>query len=661
MGFTDLDHFLLLLFIMSSLLNTTFGADHSKYTVIVQRDISVQRGLCVYIPCRFTLESGSTSAQAYGIWYKGDSKGEVVSSQNPSKNPPQNPGRIFFTGDATKLDCSMSINDVQFSDGDKPYLFRLQDDGGEKYNYVNHMIQLTVTELMDKPVIITPVTPLLADKEVTLTCESPGRCNGSAPLITWNRRGVQRTGVTHTTIHPDGNKTYYSNITFTPSKQDHLSSLTCNVSIRASSASTQNQIILNVEYPPIVSIIVKDNIQNENTPIIVNEGDSETIKCTVDSNPNSTIIWTKEDIILSGTLIGQTLIYSVKNANPNDTGIYRCSANNRHSSITRSINITVHYAPRNPQIHCSTPTDCPIDGNKTIYIKEESSLSLRCAAESFPPAALNWSTTNKNQQNFNTNQNGEISFSKILLSDDGSYTCQAKNERGNSSASVTIKVTFGPRSVSGKNSTCKEAEHHIECSCIIESFPVANIQWKIDEKSYNTSDKDIQITTCRIKAETNSTLSLPFNQKDVPSIECISSNQYEKFVLPLLSKKSLPEKSSLGMIAAVSVVLAVSVMLGIAFIILQYFRRRKLKQEGKDEKELTSNSQDAIYSNASVFCNNGEISQEIPNKNSTQDDRTVYMNCEEVQYASINFAAMKTKPSMEVTEPETEYAIIKPR
>ncbi|XP_073457980.1 sialic acid-binding Ig-like lectin 14 isoform X2 [Aquarana catesbeiana] len=565
MGFTDLDHFLLLLFIMSSLLNTTFGADHSKYTVIVQRDISVQRGLCVYIPCRFTLESGSTSAQAYGIWYKGDSKGEVVSSQNPSKNPPQNPGRIFFTGDATKLDCSMSINDVQFSDGDKPYLFRLQDDGGEKYNYVNHMIQLTVTELMDKPVIITPVTPLLADKEVTLTCESPGRCNGSAPLITWNRRGVQRTGVTHTTIHPDGNKTYYSNITFTPSKQDHLSSLTCNVSIRASSASTQNQIILNVEYPPIVSIIVKDNIQNENTPIIVNEGDSETIKCTVDSNPNSTIIWTKEDIILSGTLIGQTLIYSVKNANPNDTGIYRCSANNRHSSITRSINITVHYAPRNPQIHCSTPTDCPIDGNKTIYIKEESSLSLRCAAESFPPAALNWSTTNKNQQNFNTNQNGEISFSKILLSDDGSYTCQAKNERGNSSASVTIKVT------------------------------------------------------------------------------------------------SLPEKSSLGMIAAVSVVLAVSVMLGIAFIILQYFRRRKLKQEGKDEKELTSNSQDAIYSNASVFCNNGEISQEIPNKNSTQDDRTVYMNCEEVQYASINFAAMKTKPSMEVTEPETEYAIIKPR
>ncbi|XP_077312893.1 sialic acid-binding Ig-like lectin 16 isoform X1 [Lithobates pipiens] len=661
MGFTDVDHFLLLLFIMSSLLHTTIlQTDHSKYTVIVQREIRVQRGLCVYIPCTFTVQSGTPSMEAYGIWYKGDPNGEVASSQNPSKAPPQNPGRIFFTGDAPKLDCSMSINDVQSSDGGTPYLFRLQDVGGGSYNYINYRIQLTVTELTDKPVI-TPVTALLADKEVTLTCESPGRCNGSAPLITWNKGRVQGSSVTYQTIHPDGNKTYYSNITFTPSKQDHQSPLTCIVNFQASSTSTSTQINLNVEYPPVVSIIVKENIQNENTPIIVNEGDSETIKCTVDSNPESTITWTKEDITLPETLNGQTSIYSVKNANSNDTGIYRCSATNSHSTITRSVTITVHYAPREPQIHCFTPKDCPIDGNTTIYIKEGSSLSLRCAAESFPPAKLKWSTTYKNQTHFNTNQNGEISFSEILLSDDGSYICQAENKLGNSSASVTIKVTFGPRSVSGKNSTCKEAEHHIKCSCIVESFPVANIQWKIDGKSYNTSDNGIQITTSRIKAETNSTLSLPFNQKDFPSIECISSNQYEKCMLPLLSKKSLSEKSSLGMIAAVSVVLAVSVILGTAFIVLQYFRRRKLKQESKDEKELTSNSQDAIYSNASVFCNNGEISQQIPNKNLAQDDGTVYMNCGEVQYASINFAMMKPKPSMEMMEPETEYAVIKPR
>ncbi|XP_073457182.1 sialic acid-binding Ig-like lectin 10 [Aquarana catesbeiana] len=434
MSFSDMDNFLLVLFV-SFLLDTTCGVDHSKMTVIVQRDISVQRGLCVYIPCRFTVESGSTSAQAYGIWYKGDSKGEVVSSQNPSEARPQNPGRIFFTGDATKLDCSMSINDVQFSDGDKPYLFRLQDDGGKKYNYVNHMIQLTVTELTDKPVIITPVTPLLADKEVTLTCESPGRCNGSAPLITWNRRGVQGTSITHTTIHPDGSKTYYSNITFTPSKQDHLSSLTCIVNFRASSASTQDQIILNVEYPPIVSIIIKDNIQNENTPIIVNEGDSETIKCTVDSNPKSTIIWTKEDIILSGILNDQTSIYSVKNANPNDSGIYRCSATNNHSSITRSINITVHYAPRTPQISCSMTTDCTIDEHNTIYVQEGSTLSLRCFAKSFPEAAITWLIPRNLN---NTSPTGKINLHDISSRDRGLYTCKAMNEYGASSTSLAV-------------------------------------------------------------------------------------------------------------------------------------------------------------------------------------------------------------------------------
>ncbi|XP_040182528.1 sialic acid-binding Ig-like lectin 10 [Rana temporaria] len=659
MQLPDQDHFLLLLFIISSLLrNTTCQVDLSKYTVLVQREISVQRGLCVYIPCRFTVQLGPTPA-AYGTWYKGSSSGDVVSSQNPSMKPPKNPGRIFFTGDATKLDCSMSINDVQPSDGGT-YLFRFEDVEGGSFNYENYKITLTVTELTEKPVI-TPVMALLAGKEVTMTCESPGRCTGSAPLITWNR-GVLGTSVPYQTIHPDGNKTYYSNITFTPSKQDHQSSLTCIVNFQSSSASTRNQILLNVEYPPNVSIIFKDNIQNENTPIIVKEGDSESIRCMVESNPKSTIIWTKGDKTLPGRLIEQTLIYNVQNANPNDTGIYRCSATNSHSSITRSVIITVHYAPRNPQIHCLQPKDCPIDGNKTIYIKEGSSLSLQCAAESLPPATLQWTKSNKNQPKVNTNQNQpEISFSKIVPSDNGSYICQASNSLGNSSATVTIKVTFGPRSVLGKNSTCKEAVHHIECYCIIESFPEANIHWKIDEKSYNTSDKHIHISTSRIEAETNSTLSLSFNQKDVPSIECISFNQYEKFELRLLSKKSLPETSSLGMIAAVSVVIAVSVILGIAFIILQYSRRRKLKQESKDEKDLTSNSQDAIYSNASVFCNNGEISQEIPNKNMADDDRTVYMNCEEVQYASINFAMMKPKPGTEVTEPETEYAVIKPR
>ncbi|KAM5132218.1 sialic acid-binding Ig-like lectin 16 [Mantella aurantiaca] len=689
MPFRDLDHFPLLLFILSLQLNTTCETSNPDYKLFVQRTISVQKGLCVYIPCTFTVaQSNTPSATAYGIWYIDKRKRTVVTSQNFSLIPLENRGRIFFTGDAFKYDCSMSINDVQSSDGNKYYLFRLED-ARRSYSYTEYTVYLS-TALTDKPEI-TPVGNLLAGKEVTLTCQSPGRCNGSAPLITWTG-GIQGENVTDLIVHANGTKTYYSNITFTPSREHNQLSLTCNVNFQASSARTLEQITLNVEYTPNVTIKV-GNFQNENTAIIVMEGKSETIICTVDSNPQSTITWYKEDKALNEIPSGNSLTYIVNNANLSDAGIYRCSANNTLSTTNRSIAIIVYYAPRPPQIICFMPKDCRIDGNKTIHIKEGSSLSLRCSAKSLPAATLSWLNPGNPK---NISLADKILFPNILHSDDGLYTCQANNTYGSSNASVTIKVTLfktlvvvvktekcnrphfrrkapvlllvkkhlsvppckgpadGPRAVEGKSSTCKEAENHIECTCLIESFPYANIQWKINEKSYTSSENDVQISTSRINAETNSTLILHLNQKGVQSIECISSN----FVQHLLSKQS---NSSWRMVAAVSVVLVVATLLGIAFIMLQYRRRRKLKQESKDIKELHSNSHDVIYSNTSMFCNHAESSQEIPQTSLEQDDGTIYMNCGEVQYASINFSKLKPNANMGVIEPETDYASIKPQ
>ncbi|XP_072282883.1 sialic acid-binding Ig-like lectin 16 [Pyxicephalus adspersus] len=654
MQFRALSHLFLLLCMTPLLLNTTCDAiNHQNYILNVQRNISVQKGLCVYIPCTFTVDpAASPSMSASCIWYKESYNGEIICSQNPSQTPAVNRERIVFTGHASRMDCSMAINEVLDSDGEKAFLFRLQD-GSRSYNFIYYMVTLNVTELTDKPEI-TPVKNLRANEEVTLICQSPGRCNGSEPTIIWNGK-VDKKTVTYHITHPDGKKTYYSNITFTPSKEDNQSPLFCLVRFKASSAETVAKITLNVEYCPTVCFIVNDTIHNENIPIIVMEGKSEIIKCTVDSNPQSNITWYKGEIALQNTSSRQTLIYNVKNANLSDAGIYRCSATNSLSTTNKSIEVTVHYVPRTPQINCSMPKDCIIEGNKTIYINEGSSLSLRCSAESSPAASLAWLKPG----NPNTiSLDEELHFSNILHSNDGLYTCQANNTYGRSNASVTIKVIYGPRAVSGKDSTCATEERVIKCTCIIQSFPDVNIQWKIDEKSYAISDKDILISTSRFDEETTSMMDLLLNHNEVHSIQCISSNQHNHFTLSLLSKEP---KSSLWMIVAVTVVLAVTVILGIAFIILQFCRRRKLKQENKDKNQLTSNSDDdVIYTNSNILCNGGG-SQEIPQKNSLQDDGAIYVNCKEVEYASINFIKPRPSDAVRETEPETEYASIKPQ
>nr|DBA15820.1 TPA: hypothetical protein GDO54_003280 [Pyxicephalus adspersus] len=490
------------------------------YSIEAPKSVTVQRGLCVHIPCHFTVEKSVTLSErnTEGLWFNGTDKNPPPVAATKGDISEATKGRFFLTGEVWKGDCSLSINDAVPSDSSF-YLFRLIYSN--KYSFSNIKPEVTVIELTDKPEISLEKT-LVAGKEVTLTCTSPGRCNGSTPLITWS--GVQGKVVTYTADYPDGNKTYYSNITFTPSRLDNTFPLSCTVNFQKSNTSTSQKMILNVEY----------TIHNENIPIIVMEGKSEIIKCTVDSNPQSNITWYKGEIALQNTSSRQTLIYNVKNANLSDAGIYRCSATNSLSTTNKSIEVTVHYVPRTPQINCSMPKDCIIEGNKTIYINEGSSLSLRCSAESSPAASLAWLKPG----NPNTiSLDEELHFSNILHSNDGLYTCQANNTYGRSNASVTIKVIYGPRAVSGKDSTCATEERVIKCTCIIQSFPDVNIQWKIDEKSYAISDKDILISTSRFDEETTSMMDLLLNHNEVHSIQCISSNQHNHFTLSLLSKE----------------------------------------------------------------------------------------------------------------------------
>ncbi|OCT73328.1 hypothetical protein XELAEV_18036310mg [Xenopus laevis] len=110
-------------------------------------EVTVQRGLCVLIPCNFTVGPGyNLTKDAIGIWYKGYNgypNGPVAASTNSSQFPDKTNGRFIFTGKVSAGDCSFSISDAQPGDTDR-YQFRLE--GPLKFNYRHIQPNVSVTD-----------------------------------------------------------------------------------------------------------------------------------------------------------------------------------------------------------------------------------------------------------------------------------------------------------------------------------------------------------------------------------------------------------------------------------------------------------------------------------------------------------------------------------
>uniref|UniRef100_A0A6I8Q7E1 Ig-like domain-containing protein n=1 Tax=Xenopus tropicalis TaxID=8364 RepID=A0A6I8Q7E1_XENTR len=197
-------------------------------------EVRVQRGLCVRIPCNFTVGPSYTlTRDAIGIWYTCVS-GRVAASTDSSRFPDTTNGRFIFTGKVSAGDCSFSISDAQPGDTDQ-YEFRLEDRDPLRFSYVG--IQPSVSVINLKIPDIYPTKTLMADEEMTLTCTVLANCPGLSPTFTWEGSVNTERTQAHQLQHQDGKLSYRSNITFTPSPRDHNTSLTCIVTNKHGSAN----------------------------------------------------------------------------------------------------------------------------------------------------------------------------------------------------------------------------------------------------------------------------------------------------------------------------------------------------------------------------------------------------------------------------------------
>ncbi|XP_073457950.1 sialic acid-binding Ig-like lectin 16 isoform X2 [Aquarana catesbeiana] len=646
-----LSYYHILIYIISHLWSGIESKLNPGYSIKVSTHVTVQQGLCVHIPCSFTVPKDvALTKDANGIWYKKYGK-PVASKRNTefAKNY-----RFLLTGNIQRGDCSLYIEDP-LPDDKGSYYFRVEDD--IKFNYLDIQPYVEVTELTTKPKI-SPIKSWLVGEKLEMECTFTDNCKRTSPQMKWEGNYQDASVTTTHTSHINGLNTHRSIIIFIVGKEQNNSPLSCMLWL-TERVTALNHVTLNVEYPPSVDITIDDKTLS----IIVIEGQTKSLECNVDSNPVAEITWFHEDRQLP--VINQSLIYILKNISLNHTGRYSCKARNQYGTADKTIYISVDYPPRTPDITCFMPSkdlndnDCTMNDNNTIYVSEGSLLSLTCSANSEPVSDLKWTTSNELENAFPTDT---LNLTNLSLTDEGPYKCQATNAHGTSRTLVNVKIMYSPKIVNGRNSSCwKVAGNHLACTCVIQSVPEPTLKWKINGRSINVSNHmngKVSIFTERSNSVTNSTLTLPVNTEESQNIQCVASNIHGELVLELFNEtaqsasKAFPAAAIYG-----GCVIAVLIVIGILLIF--FYRKRKMTKYTENSRQTHVSVTDPIYGNSEMFSNGYHESEQSPQNDHQPLPETgsVNLNYQDLQYMSVDFS--KLNPKVAIEEEEVEYSVVK--
>ncbi|KAM5132214.1 sialic acid-binding Ig-like lectin 13 [Mantella aurantiaca] len=294
--------------------------------------IVVQHGLCVSIPCQFTANNRTNFKNSIGYW-KMD-LGHVVASNDKSIAVTKE--NFHLQGDPNVGDCTLHIADATKQDSGN-YFFRFEEgkESINKFNYIANKVTVQVTDLTQKPEIAV-FGEMVAKEEVSLTCFLPGIC--SAPVVKWWRDNsdevLERTSMS-----------------LTPSVQDDGLTVTCEVSLPKVGSSTRQILVLDVQYPPTISVntvIDSSGMSLGNHTVTLKEGDSASLRCLVDSNPASEVTWTKGEKTIASSVTGQKLELFLTHIKPSDADTYSCTALNNHGDTSDFVDLEVESSKGQP-------------------------------------------------------------------------------------------------------------------------------------------------------------------------------------------------------------------------------------------------------------------------------------------------------------------------
>ncbi|XP_066127476.1 sialic acid-binding Ig-like lectin 5 isoform X4 [Saccopteryx bilineata] len=312
------------------------------YELRMQRTVTVQKGLCIHVPCSFSYPGSSSPSQHtfYTYWFEEGANiknAAPVATNNPKKPVKKEFQNRFLLADPRTNNCSLSIRDARTSDSGA-YFFRVETH--VQYSYHKSMLSVQVTALTEKPNIYIP-EPLEPGRPAQLTCSLPGACEGGSHLnFSWV--GDALDSLNTQTLHS-------SVLTFTPRPQDHGSKVTClMVAVVETLVTTRKTVQLNVSYSPrnltigisFRNVTALKILQNTSSlPIL--EGEAVWLLCEADSNPPAELSWFRGSPALNSTPISSTETLELPHVGTLEEGEFSCRARHPLGSQTLSLSLSV--------------------------------------------------------------------------------------------------------------------------------------------------------------------------------------------------------------------------------------------------------------------------------------------------------------------------------
>nr|XP_040020644.1 B-cell receptor CD22 isoform X1 [Gasterosteus aculeatus aculeatus] len=243
-----------------------------------------------------------------------------------------------------------------------------------------------------------------------------------------------------------------------------------------------NPVNINVTYRPEVEVSMSPTAT-------VRQGDVMTLTCRVRrSNPlPHTFTWFKDEKALSEE---RTERYVVQSIQPEDAGVYKCSAINvRGEGTSVPFRVKVQYGPRRTNISIS-------EDDERVGVGK--SLTFYCQTEANPsPLGYSWYRDNEimeidsSRWKYETTRDNKRTLVTVERTDEGCYTCKATNfiNTGKQSEPVCIEVLYAPTSPSLSMKTEVREGQLVSISCSVESSPPSKLTLTLTSESNPPSSK----------------------------------------------------------------------------------------------------------------------------------------------------------------------------
>ncbi|XP_071460475.1 sialic acid-binding Ig-like lectin 8 isoform X6 [Marmota flaviventris] len=315
------------------------GYDLPGYILKVPREVTVQEGLCVHVPCQFSYPWSHWTKwdPAHGYWFRRrDTMTDApVATNNPDRKVrEETQGRFHLLGDPKTYNCSLSIRDARKTDTGT-YYFRVER-GHLRYNYLYDMVSVRVTALT--PDILVPGT-LESGRPSNLTCSVPWAYEQETPpTFSWEGPSVSSLGpnIIHSSV-----------LTLTPRPQDHGTNLTCQVTLPGARVTRTKTVHLNISYSPQnLTVTVSPGAGPESTTLgngsslSILEGQSLRLLCVVDSRPLARLSWSWGNLTLCPSQTMDPGVLELSAEHLRGGGEFTCRAQNplgsQHISLSLS-------------------------------------------------------------------------------------------------------------------------------------------------------------------------------------------------------------------------------------------------------------------------------------------------------------------------------------